>query len=125
MPRTLGSSLVMTFGIRLAPGADAELVTPQLPAQPGPRVLLLPLPGVLRHGEAGEELGHVGQLCDGPHHLGGRHQDNGGRVGGQWPQVWRLQTSWFLGHLTSENGNHYSFQRCKISQRKNGKDMMW
>ena len=55
--------------------------------QPGPRVLLLPLPGVfLRHGEAGEELGHVGQLCDGLDQLGGRHQDNGGRVGGQGPQ---------------------------------------
>ena len=59
MPRTLGSSLVMTFGIRLAPGADAELVTPQLPSQSGPRVLLLPLLGVsLHHGEAGEVLGH-------------------------------------------------------------------
>ena len=89
MPRTLGSSLVMTFGIRLAPGADAELVTPQLPSQPGPRVLLLPLPSVsLHHGEAGEELGHVGQLCDDlVHvHLGGHHQDNGGCVGGQGPQ---------------------------------------
>ena len=80
MPRTLGSSLVMTFGIRLAPGADAELVTPQ----PGPRVLLLPLLGVsLHHGEAGEVLG---QLCDGLVHLGGHHQDNGGCVGGQGPQ---------------------------------------
>ena len=77
----------MTLGIRLAPGADAELVIPQLPAQPGPRVLLLPLPGIsLRHGEAGEELGHVGQLCDGLVHLGGHHQDNGGCVGGQGPQ---------------------------------------
>ena len=87
MPRTLGSSLVMTFGIRLAPGADAELVTPQLPSQSSPRVLLLPLPRVsLHHGEAGEELGHVGQLCDGLVHLGGHHQDNGGCVGGQGPQ---------------------------------------
>ena len=39
-----------------------------------------------------------------------------------WSQVWRLQTFWFLGHLTSENVNHYSFKRSKITQRKNGKD---
>ena len=28
----------------------------------------------------------MGQLCDGLDQLGGRHQDNGGRVGGQGPQ---------------------------------------
>ena len=120
----------MTLGIRLAPGADAELVTPQLPAHPGPRILLLPLPGSPASRSVMVKLekslvmwvSSVMALTTSEAVTRTMEAVLGARGRRVWSQVWRLQTFWFLGHLTSENVNHYSFKRSKITQRNNGKD---
>ena len=46
-----------------------------------PRVLVAPLLDIpLDDAEAGEQLGELRQLGDRLHHLGGRHEEDGGRV---------------------------------------------